>query len=290
MSKRLFVLTFLIMFFGAIYWSRQKESKPVVGKSTPVVQTTDANLWPMPQPPSHAPHPGSLPSVQVLPEVVRDNRYPEFRGWEPSSLQLCLKALVQQHPRADIRVELDRLIRTGVITLNFQTQDGISALFQVVQKKYVSEHSPGTPDKPEYLVLSVSPDWLASLKTTDEVLEGFLVIYHEYQHYKQWTHGDAMMQMIAKAQEDPELRAKIGLTQEMACKDMWDKETAAYAAECRLANSWNFSHMSLLCESVDTPVWTHAVFTGLASREPYSLYCQRTFAELAGHPNSGMFR
>ncbi len=283
------------MFFGTalilvlVYTRHQyiRSELIISTKSPPVSAVTQNDDWPLPPPPSRVAIATNRPEVQKLPPVIHDGHNSIFKGWDPISLSLRVEALILQHPHPDIRVDLLRVLEKREIILNYQTRPEIAAIFQIIRGDELVGDSVEFPTKNENLVLSLNPTWLAGLQTNDQIIDAMLLMYHEFQHYKQWIHGDADYRKLARMRRDFE-RGLTTVTQAFACTHMWHDESPAYAAQCRLANAWGVSFAGMLCQYVDSPLWLHALFTTFGSTNIFQP-CLRTFAELAGHPNPSKF-
>ena len=202
------------------------------------------------------------------------------------SLRERIRLLIQEHPIDEIRNDLNRMIENGEILLNFQVEENSSAQYKVVTKNQITWSSHTIDSEDEYfLTLTVNPDWLAMLGSSRTVVEGLLVIYHEYQHHKQY---------IASNPEDRKVweeshRPNTEITQERACDLMWRAEKEAYAAECRIANAWGVKMSSDLCMYVDTGLWKQAMFNLMQKEITMFPICDRVFATNAGHPHPKLF-
>lgn len=283
-----FWLMFVVGSISLLLYLRGPRTAPKLAPPKATVAAT-YDGWPLPEAPVRPKTAVNRPSAPMLPPAIRDGRIPAFKGWEPNSLSLRIKALSESHPHPEINKEFNDLVVAGVISLNFQTTSEMAAMFQVIPEHMVNRSVSTAKPKPEHLLLSIDPDWLGTLQGEDEILTAMLLLYHEFQHYKQWRDGDERTRLMFRLRNDEGAQDKLGVTQADACADMWRQETPAYAAQCRLANAWGFPYGGDLCKHVDSPTWSHAIFSAMGSEEPYRTYCLRVFAELAGHPNPNQF-
>ncbi len=232
--------------------------------------------WPLPPLPRISVH-KEPPTAPRLPYVIQ--RQDKFM-WSVSER---LRLLVQQHPVLEIREDFDRLIADGSIALEFiHNRNGANAEFSVVPIDNIVSYSDIEipADRKVQPVLSLDITWISTIKQED-ALFAQLVVYHEYQHYKQWS---ASVDLDRKHWEKTEVPER---TQESACAHMWQAESDAYAAECRIAWDWGMPFMlGNLCAYVDTQAWDQALFhdlyNGSSSRAKTS--CGKVWATLARHP------
>lgn len=283
------IISVLLVLAGFVAWriARTPRQTPSVAQTTPPPKNLTA--WPLPEPPAKSLTPTNLPMVPQLPPAVRDGRIKGFRGWDPISLSLRVKALSLNHPHPDIREDFFRRVEAGEISLNFQTPNEVNMLFQVVPASEIDHRYTDAAPRSDYLALSINPDWMGQLQGDHHILTAMLVLYHEYQHFKEWRDGDEATRAKMRLRRDIKEQDKQGITQADACRDMWNEEFKAYAEQCRLANKWGFAYGGQLCRYVDSPIWPHAMFTVLGSTELYRQACLRTFADLAGHPYPEQF-
>lgn len=243
--------------------------------------------WVLPSPPErNVQFAGIKVDVPVLPPI----EYVVVHGQRKmvsESLSRRLFAIVENHPVEEIRIDMLYLLESGVLLQSWQAKPGLSARFLIVPPDQISWSSKTDGTLAEQPVLMINPEWLSALDTRAEILAALLVVYHEFQHYKQWVSGTQRDRDIMLSGIVPGLADSLGLTQEDACEHMWRSERAAYELECELANSWNETPVfGRLCEYAGTHEWDHALFMALV-RSGGSIYrneCGKTMGKLAGHP------
>ena len=244
--------------------------------------------WVLPAPPAREiSYNGQMPEPPTLPPI----RYVTAQGQRKmtgESLSERLFVLVDGHPVEEIRTDMNALINTGQIMLSWQAEKGLSARFLTITPQNVAWMQRKQKIASEQPVLMINPDWLASLSTEKDVFSALLVVYHEFQHYKQWLTAPPKDRLIMLSGTTGGIADKYGLTQEDACNHMWRAEREAYALECELALSWNHKDAVVFgefCDYVGTSEWDHALFMVLYGSGPlYREQCGRTIGKLAGHP------
>lgn len=163
-----------------------------------------------------------------------DQAAPLAHMTEPSSVptvdpSLVLKDLVQTHPRKEIREDLDRLIETGEVALNFEelarAQNSLATIL------LLDDSSTGR----ETYVFNFSAERILDTSASKAFKQ--LVVFHEWIHLRQQI----------------EQRAPKWIARGMMPKDkeqvhaLFEAEMEAYEAECRLAVELKHSKEFFLC-------------------------------------------
>lgn len=235
--------------------------------------------WKLPPPPRKL-GVTNLPGTPQIREVLKSHNTNAVAGYDPESLSLKFRTLVENHPISMIRNELHERLKAKTIFLNWQAAPGLLAQFHIV--------SSGTT---HMLVLSLNPEWLASVQTSDQIYLAFLVIFHEYVHVQQYDLGNEKVKLYFASSHVPE--SELQITKEDICRQMWFTEHDAYTQECRIANQWGYPLMETFCLYVDSPAWSHVIFNRLYKdaylEEKVKRVCGPIFAKLAGHPHPELF-
>jgi len=237
--------------------------------------------WPMAVAPRRIEN-ANPPTVPVLP-AVKYVRGPDGKmHMEGNSLSERLRVMVQQHSVEEIRADLNRLVEAGEITINFQVEDHLSARMDFLPRDMIEWSEQKIEGSGLVPTLRINPNWLAGLDTPEEVVEGQLVIYHEFQHYKDYTNSTGEERRVLEAY----FARDSSMPQAEVCRTMWHRESSAYAAECRIANAWGATMFGEFCLHVDAPTWNQAMFHALYRGHDQAMIdmCAHTWAVEAGHP------
>lgn len=197
-----------------------------------------------------------------------------------------LRVLVQQHPVKEINTDLHRLIDGGTIGLNGDILDGspASASFAVVEPSDIVTMQ--DPSKLTELnpVLRLRSRWIAGLTGEQDILEGMLVIFHEYQHYKQWRDTPAAKQQFWALRS---MQDELANPTPQYCIYTFRVEVEPYTKECRFSNAWGARVFASVCQWVDTPYFTQTIFLWLMNAWPPGLIndCGVHIARDVGHPD-----
>lgn len=287
----LFKLTmFLVVFvtLPTLFFIQASLSKKALQNASSSDSTFD---WVMPDPPLSRAI-ANYPTTPQLLAVERSQAENSVAGYDPGSLSLKLKHLIETHPLSIVNHDLYAEIDQGEILINWQPAQGAVAQFQVVpvnalksislqQSKQLKEMMP---------TLTIDPEWLAELMAADEIILSFLVLFHEYVHFQQYKAGDERTKRLFGANFLSEVqRQRWHITQIQGCEHMWMTESDAYAQECRIANEWGFPFGDQFCLYVDSPLWSQALFSMIFNSptlDPkYRAACIHIYAKLAGHPH-----
>ena len=252
---------------------RSKDQK----REQTLVESTPSRIWKLPPPPREL-GPANFPGTPPLREVLKSQKADAVVGYDPESLSLRLKLLIENHPLTIINRELRRRMDSGEIFRNWEPASGLYAQFQIV-----------TSGDVRMPTISINPQWLAEVKTAEQVYVVYLVLLHEYAHFVQYERGDETTKRFFASHRLTEFQLQI--TKEQLCEFMWSTELDAYTQECRVANKWGYDHMYTFCLYVDSPAWRQANFKRLyKSAEPQEKQtCGSIFAQQAGHPHPELF-
>lgn len=268
------MLAIAITCVSIVVWHRSPDQKRD-GSITETIELNSSPIWKLP-PATRKLGVPNLPGTPQLREVLKSHKPNAVAGYEPESLLLKLNTLIENHPIAIVRTDLNERLKAGTIFVNWQIAQGLYAQFRVVPSGAT-----------RMLVLSFDPQWLASVKTSDEIYLAFLVIFHEYVHFQQYERGDEKVKLYFSSTHVPQ--SQLQITKEDLCRQMWSTEKDAYTQECRVANEWGYPLMETFCLYVDTPTWSHVIFNRLYQNvyleERVKRICGPIFAELAEHPH-----
>ncbi len=194
-----------------------------------------------------------------------------------------MRYLVQQNPIAEIHDEMNALVEQGDLLVNMQTQAGLSGAFVYEPVQFIAYTSkplpPGTTAWPVY---SMNPSELSSMTQAD-VLREMVIVYHEFQHFKQWRAAD-----LAKRNYWLPKLVGSAISQDQ-CSNVWQGELEAYSRECVVALSWGVTDSTgdLCLRSEDEVDFKRTLFIMLGSGTSGQNMpeCLATWAQLAGHPH-----
>ena len=153
---------------------------------------------------------------------------------EMSRAQEALRVLVQTHPHPDIRGDLNTLIESGQVYLNFQ--EHATGENSIASARFIRT--------PEGLILAlvVSPRLL--LDESRSLALKQLIVYHEYIHIRQQLSGSQPAWLatgfLIENISDEQIRTYI------------DAEMEAYEAECRFAEQIEATDAFALCQVYST--------------------------------------
>ena len=148
-------------------------------------------------------------------------------------ISLILKDLVETHPSPQISRDLNHLVTSGKVFLNFQPAMSPGAVATVM---WVN-----TPSHGQVLTLVTPAEWLIDPTTSREMKQ--LVIFHEYQHIRQQLDQTVPRELAFGANT-----AAIAQMSETDLEQWFEAEYEAYAAESELAISLGWQKEFALCE------------------------------------------
>lgn len=249
---------------------------------TPQVEyRADPRAWPLTF--KEFPWP-SNPNVDVpeLPKAIPityDGNNPIFAS---DVMMERLRILIQGHPAQEIREDLNRLIETNEIIFNFQIPSPkLLAAFRVFNPEDIAWSQ--TKTKAQQPALIVRPTWLAGIDASSTP-EAWLVIYHEFQHYKQWARGE--WTDISSQRTTP-------FTPDECRQVYWEAEIEAYTAECKLAQDLGIHFLPALCPFINEEAdFHHAFFLNMSNvlSNKQERSCLPFLAQEAGHPHPEAWR
>lgn len=201
-------------------------------------------------------------------------------------LTLRLKQLVETHPSPEVRVDFNRRVESGELLLNFQSQGWEFAAFSVqIKTNIVSQQR--ADNRLLLPMFTINPDRLAELSTPEQILEAWLVLFHENVHYEQWLAAPPAEQRYSISQKfKPNDELPPGL-----CDYHWKVERDAYEKECHLALQWGMPDVweNGICRRVDdSAAFNQALFLWMEKGSPMRS-CVPNWAAAAGHPHPEAF-
>ena len=212
-----------------------------------------------------------IPPVNVRPDGKRD-------------IKERIRYLVQQNPIDEIRGEMNELIDDGALLLNLEVDNGLIAAFTYVPIGMIRVQSGSIPQGTMALpAFSMSPAALEKIESPTDALRAMIVVYHEFQHYRQWESSTEEVRLYF-------LPKRVGSTNTASqCAHVWESELDAYAKECSQALAWGITDSaSDLCLRSEDPVdfrRTLFVMLGRGPQGQHAPECLAPWAKLAGHPH-----
>ncbi len=231
--------------------------------------------WKIEPLPAKLPTLGSHPILPPMPDVVRD---------ENGSVSVLprIQYLIQNHPIEEIRVGLDEALQHHELILDLQIQEGLEAEFRYVPSGMMGKVNMALI-KPAYPVLVLNPRTIEHATNPEQILFLMLVIYHEYQHYKDWLGSDQTVRNYYLPRNQQTRRPPV------LCADQWRGELNAYQKECQVALDWNVvTGIEEIClRSQDDVDFRRTLFVSIANgaQGRAAPECIPTWARLAGHPH-----
>lgn len=249
-------------------------------------QSNDTS-WPeIPCPP---PQMGKAPQVPIFPPPVTLD--PEAVNLPGSPMMQDinnrLRILVQSCPLAEINDDLNTMIESGKIFLNFQPGQQQLASFNDVPAELIkATNFPGRIES--YPVLVIDPVSLSRIKTAQDIRSFWLVLYHEYQHCLQWEKSDTEEKETFRPKEAGSRESKG------SCECLWRFEREAYLKECLKGLEWGMPEaVNGLAAKAQCPKgfdqWLFWMMSQSYLGETMP-ECVPVWAKMAGHPNPGAFK
>ncbi|MFA6131406.1 MAG: hypothetical protein WC730_04080 [Patescibacteria group bacterium] len=171
---------------------------------------------------------GRMPTLPMPPvEFLSDQVEVDF--------SLYLEWFVRNHPRSEIRVDLNERLESGELQLKLETAFRYSAQVDFIEwaRGDIRFFQP---------VLSVNPKSLRGLIRGEnrQRLQMMLVLWHEYQHLRQW---DALGEDYSAKKRFMSLISPPGepCTDADSVAEWYRYEFDAYSAECELAREWGYA-------------------------------------------------
>lgn len=217
-----------------------------------------------------------IPAVDVLPNGQR-------------SVDARIRYLVQQNPIEEIRTEMNGLIADGTLLLDQGVENGLFASFSYVPLNRIRvsgmSFPPGTAAVP---VFSMDPTAVDKISSTTDALRAMIVVYHEFQHYRQWRSSPKEVRLYFI----PKLVGSASTPDQ--CRVLWESELDAYGKECAQALTWGITDSAGdLCLRSEDPVdfrRTLFVMIGNGPQGQHMPECSSTWALLAGHPHPEAYK
>jgi len=212
---------------------------------------------------------------------------------EGGSLQLRVKALVENHPSEEIRIGLKQNVDNGNLSIGFQTQNSmpVIAQFMVVKAKNVVKNTSGKI-KDFNLVIMIDPIQLAKNLSENDKLYFMAVLYHEYTHYKQYQ--KALLESGDDMKVMHHWRGRRPKTREDGIR--WiQNEMEAYEKECALIASWGITppseSLAQMMRYLYTPEFGQYIFHIHMNALPLGIPRRviAGMAEAAGHPEPNVY-
>ncbi len=222
--------------------------------------------WGYPELPAVLPELGSPPSVMtdlapigLMPDGTRD-------------VGVRIFDLIDRHPIEEVRLgyrarnqlHLQLVERSGFYAMAARSEWG---------------HTPRVD------LLVVDPKMIDDIDTPEEIRDTWLVLYHEYQHFKRF---DSMPPEVDRVVSSDPASIVNRQDRELACVDIWQAEFEAYTLECQLANRWGGSQLlGQFCLMVEEPAtFKRALFVMLSNSPMIQArpHCLPYWAREAGHP------
>ncbi|MFC1644597.1 hypothetical protein ACFL08_01045 [Patescibacteria group bacterium] len=156
-----------------------------------------------------------------------------------------LRSIISYHPNRKIRDNLNGLFDKGEIILVFDRLSG-GAFEEWPAKKVKPIEGRFLDDSEVYPVMILNAHRLLCIETEKQILDFFLVIDHEYDHYKKWAIATQKESFRAMRGQGKELSQK-------ACELIWDLERSAYLRNCQSVWDWGYEESSFskgLCKNM----------------------------------------
>jgi hypothetical protein len=182
----------------------------------------------------------------------------------------ALRNLIESHPSVEVSHDLDSLIINKVIWLAFQPLAEINAYGQNAIASFALVR---VDEKKIVPVLMIDPETLMDPYAPVEYQQ--LVIFHEYQHYKQWqTKKYPERLFMAWGPTEVLTRAEaIGFYQ---------SEVEAYEAECELAGFLDWGRYMPICLPMQDQVSFRLSIAHALMADPKMKQHETTILALAG--------
>ncbi|MDP2933956.1 MAG: hypothetical protein Q8N81_07585, partial [bacterium] len=137
--------------------------------------------WPLPPAPPSTVEvrrpsvPTELPPVRIIGGQLSED-----------DLRKRLGVLLNQHPIQEIRSNLDNLLRTDAVGLIWSKKPP-EGVFLVLRPSALVSIPQGFKGENSIPAFQIDANWLARLAGEEAILEAMLLLFHEYQHYKDWA-------------------------------------------------------------------------------------------------------
>lgn len=220
--------------------------------SRPVAQNIPFGLWP--------------PMIADVPVRDVDDHHGSLAFIELTErVNFLVDYNLDDKVRLDMRTDLNT---RGLVQL-FRHQEGQLAVFAYLPP---SQQISGAGSASCYPVMIIDPEYVAGLKTRDEILQGMLVLRHEYHHRRQ---QGVRFGLNARCPERPP-----------SCELFWKDEEDAYWADCKFAQQWGLpSATSPLCRTLPQLQDFRKVLHGHLMLNPYNqgrTECHSIWRKMAG--------
>ncbi len=150
-----------------------------------------------------------------------------------------LHSFIAHHPRTEIRHDLDQLIKTGKVAINFQ--EGVFSNHMLATAYVTQVEGHGLMPS-----LHLNPAYIADPNVDTRYKQ--LVIFHEYIHLDQMLRGRAPL-----ATFKPKLATKDGKPPSISAEDavtLLRAEIEAYQAECELGKEIGYTEEPEFCKTL----------------------------------------
>lgn len=156
-----------------------------------------------------------------------------------------LRQLIIAHPSPEVYQDLNRLITNGDILLTYETLSETNVYGENAVASFALVSIDGGATMP---VLIIDVASLMDQYTPKEFKQ--LVIYHEYQHYRQYMEGRYPERLFMAWTEDDTMT-------EAEAVGLYQSEVEAYELECSLANDLGWEEVFELCTVLDDQMSFH---------------------------------
>jgi hypothetical protein len=174
--------------------------------------------------------PSSPPDKKTVASATAPKASADTNGWAQASL--VLKDLIQTHPVEEIRTDMFRTIDSGQMAISFQED-----LFEHTS----AMASMGIVQMSRGLVPVLTVGYKQLMDPHLSKVFKQLVIYHEYQHFKQYKRGSVKATDLMPMSIDTKLSPDD-------VRRWFASENEAYGLECQLAISLRATNEFELCK------------------------------------------
>lgn len=202
-----------------------------------------------------------------------------------------VQKLMAQHPKPSVQ-DLYAASRTGAVGIHFeQSNSPIGATFSLMHAGHIQSRPMHTLHGRQVngLVptLSVNITWLPTDYTAMNIVDMMLRIYHETWHWLQFKRAKPKVRELFNLSSDSSMYGRD------ACESWLSLELEAYGATCAVAEEWGAlgETENSSCRYANRQDRNYFLFRNIIRGKSLdsTRACQRTWAEMVGHPYPELF-